>query len=157
MCIRDRYIAACDREQAGQARFRCQQVIETGVELLFRDPGRLLREVPPGSAAVEPTLVLSNGRYNVSLRANGAGCSRWGEIGINRWRDDGLRDAHGSFFYLRRSPQQRPVSVTLHPAPDPGAHYHCTFHADRACFDACLLYTSPSPRDRTRSRMPSSA
>ena len=24
-------------------------------------------------------------------------------------------------------------------------------------FSACLLYTSPSPRDRTRSRMPSSA
>ena len=27
----------------------------------------------------------------------------------------------------------------------------------RAISDACLLYTSPSPRDRTRSRMPSSA
>ena len=25
------------------------------------------------------------------------------------------------------------------------------------CIEACLLYTSPSPRDRTRSRMPSSA
>ena len=24
-------------------------------------------------------------------------------------------------------------------------------------YDFCLLYTSPSPRDRTRSRMPSSA
>ena len=24
-------------------------------------------------------------------------------------------------------------------------------------YDLCLLYTSPSPRDRTRSRMPSSA
>ena len=24
-------------------------------------------------------------------------------------------------------------------------------------FNSCLLYTSPSPRDRTRSRMPSSA
>ena len=24
-------------------------------------------------------------------------------------------------------------------------------------FEVCLLYTSPSPRDRTRSRMPSSA
>jgi hypothetical protein len=24
-------------------------------------------------------------------------------------------------------------------------------------YDSCLLYTSPSPRDRTRSRMPSSA
>ena len=27
----------------------------------------------------------------------------------------------------------------------------------RTCFFTCLLYTSPSPRDRTRSRMPSSA
>jgi len=26
-----------------------------------------------------------------------------------------------------------------------------------ALYQACLLYTSPSPRDRTRSRMPSSA
>ena len=25
------------------------------------------------------------------------------------------------------------------------------------CHETCLLYTSPSPRDRTRSRMPSSA
>ena len=25
------------------------------------------------------------------------------------------------------------------------------------CIGSCLLYTSPSPRDRTRSRMPSSA
>ena len=28
---------------------------------------------------------------------------------------------------------------------------------DIAHFETCLLYTSPSPRDRTRSRMPSSA
>ena len=28
---------------------------------------------------------------------------------------------------------------------------------DLAVTDFCLLYTSPSPRDRTRSRMPSSA
>ena len=28
---------------------------------------------------------------------------------------------------------------------------------ERVDADACLLYTSPSPRDRTRSRMPSSA
>ena len=27
----------------------------------------------------------------------------------------------------------------------------------QACGYSCLLYTSPSPRDRTRSRMPSSA
>ena len=28
---------------------------------------------------------------------------------------------------------------------------------DKEKKDACLLYTSPSPRDRTRTRMPSSA
>src|SRR5665811_1153250 len=28
---------------------------------------------------------------------------------------------------------------------------------EKGIFEACLLYTSPSPRDRTRSRMPSSA
>ena len=35
---------------------------------------------------------------------------------------------------------------------DAGAPYY-----DPAEYDYCLLYTSPSPRDRTRSRMPSSA
>ena len=29
--------------------------------------------------------------------------------------------------------------------------------SQRKTYTACLLYTSPSPRDRTRSRMPSSA
>ena len=29
--------------------------------------------------------------------------------------------------------------------------------ADQTYIEPCLLYTSPSPRDRTRSRMPSSA
>ena len=65
-----------------------------------RSPG-LLREVLPGVSAVEPTHLLGNGRYSVSLRANGAGWSRWGPSGITRWRDDALRDAQGSFFYLR--------------------------------------------------------
>ena len=31
------------------------------------------------------------------------------------------------------------------------------WHAAHRIFHSCLLYTSPSPRDRTRSRMPSSA
>ena len=35
---------------------------------------------------------------------------------------------------------------------------HATFHRDSGGqYVHCLLYTSPSPRDRTRSRMPSSA
>ena len=44
-------------------------------------------------------------------------------------------------------------------ANDPVAHFHrlVELQHDAAEDIACLLYTSPSPRDRTRSRMPSSA
>jgi cyclic beta-1,2-glucan synthetase len=98
-------------------------------------PG-LLREVVPGSVAVEPTHVLCNGRYSVQLRANGAGASSWGQVGINRRRDDALRDERGSFIYLRQLSQPAVYSITQHPAPDPAAHYKSVFHADRVCFDA---------------------
>ena len=43
-------------------------------------------------------------------------------------------------------------SVPIPPAP-PGA----ANHFDRSAYPACLLYTSPSPRDVEESRMPSSA
>lgn len=100
-----------------------------------RAPG-MLREVDPGLSALQPTHVLSNGRYSVTLRANGAGWSRRGAQGIGRWRDDALRDAHGSFFWLRWDRHPTPVTLTHHPAPDPAASYRSSFHADRVCFDA---------------------
>ncbi|RYX93830.1 MAG: carbohydrate-binding protein [Comamonadaceae bacterium] len=107
-----------------------------------RLPG-LLREVIPGTQAVEPTHVLSNGRYSVTLRANGAGSSRLGQTGITRTRDDALRDQYGSFFYLRWTPPARAAgktprlfSITQHPSPDPRAEYKSVYHADRVCYDA---------------------
>ena len=96
----------------------------------------LAREVLPGAQAVEPTQLLSNGRYSVTLRANGAGASRLGAIGLTRCRDDALRDAFGSFFYLRWDRQPQAVSLTQHPAADPAAQYASTFHADRVSFEA---------------------
>ena len=39
----------------------------------------------------------------------------------------------------------------------PGLLAGTWFAAEFACVYLCILYTSPSPRDRTRSRMPSSA
>jgi cyclic beta-1,2-glucan synthetase len=106
-----------------------------------RRVARMRREITPGLFAPEPTHLLSNGRYSVALRANGAGWSRWGGTDITRWRDDALRDAYGSFLYLRwldasRSASRlRPVSLTQHPAADAQAHYQCVFHADRVSFE----------------------
>ena len=90
----------------------------------------------PGAQALDPTHLLSNGRYSVTLRPNGAGWSRYGQSGIGRWRDDALRDAHGSFVYLRRDATSPPVSLTSHPAPDSAARYLSHFHTDRVVFDA---------------------
>ena len=100
-----------------------------------RAPG-MMRDVAPGMAAIEPTHLLSNGRYAVALRANGSGTSRWGRHAISRSRDDGLRDAYGCYFYLRWDRQPSAVSLTQHPAPDPAAHYLSTFQADRVSFTA---------------------
>ena len=61
--------------------------------------------------------------------------------------------AKGTMVFLRgQVSQDLETRESLHPA-DAGAQTAKTM----ANIKICLLYTSPSPRDRTRSRMPSSA
>ena len=103
---------------------------------LSRRPTGLSQSLEPGDSPVPPTLLMTNGRYSVALRPNGAGHSRWGPTGLHRWRDDVLRDTHGQFLYVRTDPAQGPKSLTLHPAPDPQAVYQCEFHTDRAQLSA---------------------
>ena len=110
-----------------------------------------VRDVVPGETALQPTHLLSNGRYSVTLRANGAGWSRFDGACVSRWRDDALRDAYGTFFYLRRERDSVPASITQHPAPDPTAHYQAGFHGDHVVFDTvwadlrsrCTVWVSP--------------
>ena len=117
-------------------------------------PAPAVRDIVPGQSALQPTLLMSNGRYSVALRANGAGWSRFAGADVSRWRDDALRDAYGTFFYLRRhtaSGRAAPVSLTQHPAPDAQAHYQASFHSDHACLSArwsdlhtcCTVWVSP--------------
>lgn len=110
-----------------------------------------LRSVASDGATPQPTHVLANGRYSVTLRPNGAGTSQWGAVGVHRTRDDALRDAHGSFLYLRHAGTAGLASLTRHPAPHPQAAYRTEFHADRVCFEAlwpavrahCTVWVSP--------------
>ncbi len=123
---------------------------------------RLLREVAPlqEGAGLPLTQLLTNGRHAVVLRSHGGGYSAWKGVGLTRWRDDLLRGAHGSFFYLQRSgdgygdkpAQDAPWhSITAHPAPDRGAQYACRMQADRVVFEAewpelqarCTTWVSP--------------
>ena len=116
-------------------------------QLLQKKALGLLRDVRPG-AAIEPTHVLSNGRYSVTLRQTELETAVRGQTNITQWRDDALRDAYGSFFYMRREnpyelfsssrasvPNASPISITQHPAPHSEAHSSSVFHADRVCFE----------------------
>ena len=67
--------------------------------------------------------------------------------------------------------QDRILNNSRHPVQDARIHamtfyrspesfskrFDRTFNESKGIYNVCLLYTSPSPRDRTRSRMPSSA
>ena len=116
------------------------------------------RRVNPFAPGWKPTHLLSNGRYTVALRANGAGVSRWRGHNVTRWRDDVLRDAFGSFFYLRREGRPGIVSLTATPAPATNWRYHARFMADRVQFDAqgedmaAVVTVLVSPEDDTELR-----
>ncbi|MGF6346825.1 GH36-type glycosyl hydrolase domain-containing protein [Variovorax sp. W2I14] len=101
------------------------------------------RAVDPTGPGFQPTHLLSNGRYTVALRANGAGVSRWHAFNVTRWRDDPLRDSHGTFFYLRsiekdggRHERAPLTSLTALPAPGAGWSYRTRFLAEQVQFDA---------------------
>ncbi len=114
----------------------------------------IVLDVVPSDSALQPTLLLSNGRYSVAVRPNGAGWSRFQGADVSRWRDDALRDTYGSFVYLRRHGRGgvgAPVSLTQHPAPDPQARYQATLHSDHIHLHAqwrdlrscCTVWVSP--------------
>ena len=63
-----------------------------------------------------------------------------------------------------KSPRELCVQVTLDAVRDAGLKLSdvdglitCNAFAEPIMYHACLLYTSPSPRDKRQSRMPSSA
>jgi cyclic beta-1,2-glucan synthetase len=100
-------------------------------------------DAAPLADALPATLLLGNGAQAAWLRSDGGGTSRWQGVALTRWRDDLLRDAHGSWLYVERvvdghgnEPPPRRHSLTAHPAPDPVARYRAKLHPDRAVFDA---------------------
>ena len=45
--------------------------------------------------------LLSNGKYHVMITNAGAGYSRWKDLAVTRWREDGTCDNWGMFCYIR--------------------------------------------------------
>ncbi len=66
---------------------------------------------------------LSNGNYLAMVTNSGGGFSRWGNIALNYWSEDPIKDMHGTYFYIRNltdntlwSPSYQPCRVTANDA-----------------------------------------
>ncbi len=78
--------------------------------------------------------LLSNGRYHVMLTNSGAGYSRWKDMAVTRWREDGTMDAWGSFCYLRDTETGTFWSTTPQPTLWPADTFEAIFSEGRAEF-----------------------
>ena len=60
-------------------------------------------------------------------------------------------------IFIAQASDEKPSFYCLEMYPYPSGKMHMGHVRNYSIGDACLLYTSPSPRDATLSRMPSSA
>jgi len=78
--------------------------------------------------------LLSNGRYHVVISSAGGGYSRWRDLAVTRWREDGTRDCWGTFVYLRDLETQEFWSAAYQPALRATKGYEAIFTQARAEF-----------------------
>lgn len=78
--------------------------------------------------------LLSNGRYHVMVTNAGGGYTRWKDIDLTRWREDGTCDNWGTFCYVRDVTSGRFWSTTYQPALRPSKNIEAAFSEGRAEF-----------------------
>ena len=65
---------------------------------------------------------------------SGGGISRYGDLAINRWRNDGTRDDYGQWCYLRDVTTGRVWSAAHQPVCAEPSWYRVLFASDRVTF-----------------------
>ncbi len=94
-------------------------------------PMRLITTPDTPSPEVQ---LLSNGRYHVMVTNAGSGYSRWKDLSVTRWREDGTCDPWGSFCYLRDTETGTCWSSTHQPTQWKPDSYEAIFSEGRAEF-----------------------
>src|SRR4030095_11690232 len=78
--------------------------------------------------------LLSNGRYHVMVTDAGAGYSRWKDLAVTRWHEDGTGDGLGSFCYLRDLTSGALWSTAHQPTRKRALRHEAIFSEGRAEF-----------------------
>jgi cellobiose phosphorylase len=78
--------------------------------------------------------LLSNGRYHVMITNSGGGYSRWKDIAVTRWREDGTCDNWGTFCYIRDTASGEFWSTAYQPTLKQPEKYEAIFSEGRVEF-----------------------
>ncbi len=76
--------------------------------------------------------LLSNGRYHVMVTNAGGGYSRWKDLAVTRWREDGTCDPWGNFCFIRDLETGEFWSSAYQPTLKQAEHYEAIYSQGRA-------------------------
>jgi cyclic beta-1,2-glucan synthetase len=93
-----------------------------------------IRVIGTSQTDIPEVQLLSNGRYNVMVTNSGGGYSRWKDIAVTRWREDGTADNWGSFCFIRDLESNALWSSAHQPTLQSAESYEAVFSQGRAEF-----------------------
>ncbi|MEP6997642.1 MAG: glucoamylase family protein, partial [Betaproteobacteria bacterium] len=93
-----------------------------------------VRVISSPDTTIPEVQLLSNGRYHVMVTNAGGGSSRWKDLAVTRWREDGTCDNWGTFCYVRDEASGEFWSTAYQPTLTQGEHYEAIFSEGRAEF-----------------------
>jgi len=110
-----------------------KHIAEHSEGVAFSNAPETSAQAPLGPDTPSPEVqLLSNGRYNVMVTNAGGGYSRWKDVAVTRWREDGTCDHWGSFLYLRDVASGEFWSATHQPTLKRAESYEAMFSEGRA-------------------------
>jgi cyclic beta-1,2-glucan synthetase len=96
--------------------------------------GNEVRVINTPHTPVPEVQLLSNGKYHVMVSNSGAGYSRWKDLAVTRWREDGTCDNWGTFCYIRDLDSDMYWSGTYQPSQKLLKNYEAAFSQSRVDF-----------------------
>jgi cyclic beta-1,2-glucan synthetase len=93
-----------------------------------------VREIDTPNTAQPRVALLGNVPYTMIVTNAGGGVSRFGDLAVNRWRNDGTRDNYGQWCYIRDVTTGAVWSATHQPVRAQARWYQVLFASDRATF-----------------------
>ncbi|MEO7253949.1 MAG: glucoamylase family protein [Casimicrobium sp.] len=97
-------------------------------------PQMPMRVLTNANTPIPEVQLLSNGRYHVMVTNAGGSYSRWKDLAVTRWREDGTADNWGAFCYLRDATTGEFWSTAHQPTGKLADSYEAIFSEGRAEF-----------------------